>query len=925
MIKATRRNSANAVVRSGASLIALSVAAAFAPSAMAQENEVVVTGSRIVRNGYSAPTPTTVLAIEEIQKTAPVNIANFVNQLPQLSATSTPRTGNAGTSGGTNGINSLNLRSLGTNRTLVLLDGQRVAPVSTNGATDINNLPTALIQRVDVVTGGASAAYGSDAVAGVVNFVLNKKFEGVKGSTTAGITSRNDDRTFNAEVAFGAPILAGRGHVLGSAEVAWTQGVDGIDPGKRDWFKQCDILSFAATARPQRIVACNANLRFVAQGGVITSGSAANTMFVGNGTPAPFVLGSPVDSLFMIGGNSWTEGNSVALEGAQRRRSFWGRTSYDITDSVTASIEGAYGFSRTSNTAAYQRFPGTGGSALVISSSNPYLDAATAARAGAGATFNYGYSSYDLGRPVNWAERESKRIVGSIDAQLPRGWTWNSYYQYGETNTRVELRNTTYGPSTGTGGRFREAIDAVRDPATGRIVCRSTLTAPGNGCVPLNIFGVGVASPEAIAYVKGVATQDLVLKQEVASTALSGDLFEGWAGPVSFATGAEYRKESITGTSDALSQANGWYTGNFKPTFGEFDVKEFFGELNVPLAMDAPFAKSLEFNAAARYTDYSLAGEVTTWKASLSYTPVDDLRLRAVRSRDIRAPNLGELFAAGATARQDVIDTTQASRPTVSVTRITSGNVGLTPEIADTTSFGAVLRPRFLPQFSASIDYYRIDISDAVATVNNQDTVDGCVRGDATLCALIVRNAGGTITAINGFPVNFATQFTSGIDYEASWRQDLGDLGALTLRALATNVRELYTVNGAVRDDQVGENSGNTPDWRWLASASYDWNRLSLTLQARGFTGGVYDRLWTSGVEIDNNDIKGAAYYQLSGSYLLRGEATGKKLVGFFNVENLLDRDPEIVATNAINGSGANSTLYDTIGRTYRVGIRFQY
>lgn len=890
-----------------------------ATPAPTQVEEVVITGSRIARTGFTAPTPTTMIGADEIAKKSPVNIADAVNQLPQLATSASPRVNNQNTSTGLNGINSLNLRGLGTNRTLVLLDGQRVVASNPNGAVDINNLPTALIDRIDVVTGGASAAYGSDAVAGVVNFVLNKKFEGVKGSVSAGMTSREDDQNYNVALAYGRSFGDGRGHLLASAEYADVQGIDFLDSKDRKWFQACDMLSFAASARPQRITACGVNTRTVAQGGVITSTALANTQFGPGGVPMPFVVGSPVDTNFMVGGNVWTEGNTIALDAAVQRTTLWSRATYDLTNDITFSLEGSYGKSSTHNKAAYQRFPGSGSTALTMRADNPYLDAATAARAKAAgvSTFLFGYSSFDLGRPENAADRETYRVVGSLNGKLNDNWKWDAYYQYGQTDIAVQLRNTT------NNARFKLAVDATRD-ATGKIVCRSTLTNPTDGCAPLNVFGIGVASPEAIAYVKGVATQSLTLKQQVAAASVSGDAFSTWAGPVSIAAGAEYRKEEISGSADPLSLVNGWFTGNYKPTVGEFDVKEAFGEVVVPLAKDLPFAQSLEFNGAVRYTDYSISGTVTTWKAGLSYTPFNDLRFRAVRSRDIRAPNMSELFAAGQTVAQDVIDTSQASRPSIRAVRVMQGNLNLVPERADTTSIGVVYRPSWLSGFSASVDYYSIDINDAIATPTPQESVDRCARGETALCSLVVRNAAGVITQLLQIPVNVARQKATGVDYEASYRQPLGDIGALTARVLATNVLDFYIVNGGVKTDMLGQNTGAITKWRWNASLTFDADRYSLTATARGFSAGVYDNTWTSGVEIDNNHLPSATYVDLAGQYRIRDNDNGK-IVAFFTVENLFDKDPAIVSGTSISALQTNPILYDVIGRNYRVGVRFQF
>lgn len=891
--------------------------------ATSELEQIVVTGSRIVRPDFDAPTPTTSIGVEEIQRAAPTNIADYVNQLPQLSGSTTPRVGNANTSTGFNGLNNLNLRALGANRTLVLLDGQRVVASGLNGAVDINNLPSALVERVDVVTGGASAAYGSDAVSGVVNFILDKNFTGLKMNVSGGITDRSDDKSTNADISFGTPFAGERGHWLVSGEYNRVEGIDFLDRNKREWFQQTNMLTFASSARPQRIVAENVNTRTVAQGGVITSTALANTQFGQGGTPMPFVLGSPVDTLFMVGGNSWTEGNAVALDSEIERASGWTRASYELTDSVQMSLEGSYAVSNTANTAAYQRYPGSGSTALVMRTENPFLPASVAAQAATlGITqFNYGWSAFDFGRPRNDVDRTTSRGVVSFAGTISDKWRWDAYYQYGRTELDVELRNTT------NRANFTRAIDVVRNPANGQPICRSTLTDPANGCIPLNIFGFGVADPAAIRYTQGIATQNLKLTQDVGAASISGDPFSTWAGSVSTVLGAEYRKEEISGTSDPISQANGFFTGNFKPTNGHYDVKEAFFETVVPLARDMPALHLLEFNGAVRYTDYSLSGEVTTWKLGLSYNPINDLRLRAVRSRDIRAANVGELFQAGQTQRQDVVDTTQPSRPSVSISRVTSGNTALTPEIADTTSFGIVYSPSWLPQFSGSIDYYSIDIDDAIATLGNQEIVDRCAAGETQACSLMVRDAAGNITALLAIPINVAQQETEGFDIQATWAQDMGRFGTLTFRALVSHIENLTLINGPVKTESAGLNSigvFNTPDWRWFGSLDYTLSDLSLTASARGFGSGVYDNAWVSGVNIDDNSIPGATYYDLAGAYRFQF-AGDNNIEAYFKIENLLDEDPEVVAAASISGLQTNPALYDVIGRAYRIGFRVSF
>jgi outer membrane receptor protein involved in Fe transport len=903
---------------------------AAAPNA-AVASDIVVTGSRITRNGFSAPTPTTVVGIQEIQKAAPANIADFVNQMPQLSGSSTTRTGNGNTSTGTNGLNTLNLRSLGANRTLVLLDGRRVVSSTPTNAVDINNLPSALIERVDVVTGGASAAYGSDAIAGVVNFILQKKFTGIKGSIAGGLTDRGDDANTNGYLAFGVPFADDRGHFIASLEGQYQAGIAGIDPSKRKWFNQTNLLTntayTATNGQPKRIIASNVNSLTVAQGGVIiptglTAAQAAaigNTQFGFNGAVSPFVRGTFLSDPLMVGGNPFTEGNLIALDSTVKRWTAFAHASYDITDNIEFSLEGSYGYSQTGNIAAYQRYPGN----LTLSVNNPYLPAsvATAARAAGVNTFRYGYSTYDLGRPYNEATRKVYRGVAALSGKVFGDWKWDAYYQYGQADIGYVLTNTT------NIARFAQAIQATRN-SSGQIVCTSTLTNPTDGCVPLNVFGYGVASPAAIAYVKGTATQDLTLKQNVAAASFSGEPFSLWAGPVSFAGGGEYRKEQISGVGDAVSAVNGFYTGNFKGTNGSYDVKEAFAEVVVPLAENIPFLRSLEFNGAGRYTHYSTSGGVVTWKAGLTWKPIDDIRLRAVRSRDIRAASLSELYAAGNTQGNDIVDPFRNLAGN-RVNRLTIGNTALRPEKADTTSLGIVYSPSWLKQFTASFDYYKIDLKDAITTLLAQETIDRCFRGETVLCSAIQRDTSGVITQVVTQPINLARLKTSGFDVEGSFRQPLGDIfagmpGTVTLRALGSHIAKRTTINGGVRTEAAGQNTADAPKWRWFVTLGYDDAKFTGLVTLRTISKGVYDNTWTSGVDIDNNRIKGAAYFDLAASYKLP-PAGHSQMELFVKVENLLDKDPPIVAQVGTSGLQTNPILYDVVGRAYRVGLRFKY
>lgn len=918
-------------------------------SESAVADTIIVTGTRVKRDGYDAPTPLTVVGAEAIAKAAPANVADYVNQMPQLSPSATPRVGNGATSTGTAGLNLLDLRGLGSNRSLVLVDGQRVAPSTQTGAVDINNVPTALLARVDVVTGGASAAYGSDAVAGVVNFIIDRKFSGVKLNLLGGVTDRNDNRNWQVSGAFGTGFADDRGHILFAAEHQHENGIDMVDPAKRKWYNASYLVAnpnyTSTNGQPRQIVASNVNYSNVALGGLITTGALRGTAFGPGGVPYQFNYGalavnstSPTSN-FMIGGNTWNEGNVATINPRIDRTNAWGRVSYDLTDSIHASLEGSYGRTHTVGHAAYQRYtgPNSVGTRSVsnplvsVSVTNPFLPASVLAAANAAGvtSFGYGMSTYDYGRMENDITRENMRIVGTLAGDITDNWSWQAYYQYGRSNINVQLHNTT------NNAKFLNAVDAVRN-SSGAIVCRSTLTDPTNGCVAANIFGTGVIAPESLAYFKGTAWQTQRITESVVAGSVSGNLGSTWAGPISLAAGLEHRTEHASAVGDTLSQTNSWATGNFKTNSGGYNVTEGFGEVVVPLLKDSKFGSSADFNGAVRVTHYSLAGTVTTWKAGLTYEPVSDLKFRAVVSRDIRAPSISEGFSAGSTQAVDVIVPNSApnlyTAGTWRITQVTNGNPNLTPEKADTFSLGAVLKPSFLPGFSASVDYYNIRVKSAIQTLAVNDIVTLCYAGVSSACGLITADpTSHTITQISRIPINVASIKVRGIDFDASYRTSLGDVlpGALSLRFIATNTLN-YTLNtGITTTEYAGMNGGplatfSAPKWRTYTTLGYDNDRASLTLTMRTVSAGVYSNTWKSGVDIDDNTIKGANYFDLGGTYRISGDKQ-HYVEAYFKVDNLLDKDPPVAALNVSSALQTNPTLYDVMGRSYRIGVRLRY
>ena len=930
--------------------------AAADPAAEEAETSVItVTGSRIARTGYDAPTPVSVVTEAELKAEPQANIGDYVNTLPSVRGSQTSSTNSGSLSNGQAGIATVNLRNLGAARTLVLIDGQRSVASSPVGFVDTQTVPQGLIKGVEVVTGGASSAYGSDAVAGVINFALNRDFKGFRAEYEFGITDYGDTPNHTFRITSGFDFADGRGKLLLAGDYFTQKGVDTYDrPWQESGFFQIDNPAFVAgNGQPERLVQAGIGTYQFTPGGIINSGPLRGTYFgqITNGQASlnQFTYG-PNRGQWMVGGDFRVsrEGhwNSNSLSPDEERGNIFGRLSFEVSSAFVPFVQ--YSYSGYSGQSFYQQTPSTG---ITIQRDNAFLPTALVTDMTARGLTNISIGTSNAGLPAAGSNntRDVYRFVAGADGEFELGkgnWKYAAYYQVGIAKTNELLTNTWLN------SRVTLAQDAVRAPAgnaagiaAGTIVCRSTLTAPTNGCVPLNRIGVGGVTQAAIDYVFNNGQQPQrfqTLRQDVAAINVStNELFDTWAGPVSFAFGGEYRRERVDGSVDPQFNS-GWLYGNYLVTKGSYDVKEAFVETVVPLA------KGLDFNGAIRVTDYSTSGSVTTWKAGATWQVIDDFKLRVVRSRDIRAPNLNELFAPG-TARTNTVNVLQpggAQRTDQFLEQIT-GNSTLQPEVALTWGVGGVFTPSFLPGFAASVDYFDIDLSGAISNITAQTTTTLCLEQNRQdLCQFITFNGtpgpASPITSIKLVPFNFASVKVRGIDLEASYRFDLGG-GKATLRGLVSHYIDNIIDNGIdVARDLAGQNAGGgdaTPSWNYRLTANYEIDSWSFNLVGRGFSGGVYDNNFiecTTGCPastpaartINNNQIAGQWY--VDASITKKVKLGGSKVDLFLYVRNLLNSDPVLVG----NGPTGNNTpaypmtnrnLYDVLGRVYRMGVRFEY
>lgn len=914
----------------GAAMIALlgesSPAAAQSPASAASSPEdvtvdaVVVTASRVERAGFVAPTPTTVVSSEELALKGVANIAEGLNQVPAFFANTTPATG--GNSRSSGNAQYLNLRALGANRTLILVNGRRYVPTTPTGVLDVNLVPQALVGHVEVVTGGASAAWGSDAVAGVVNFIFDSDFEGSRAELQYGVSSRGDNEEYKLVFSHGMGFADGRGHLAVAGEIYENEGVlDQTDRpwGRQEWQIVNNGQATPANGQPRRLRSPFVHQSNRTEGGlIVTPGPLQNIQFGPRGAVLPFAVGRNVGGGFMIGGDGLNQGSVTSLVTPGERQTLYGVASYEISPDLKASLEASYARIDSRNNMLASFSPGP----YTIKLDNPYIPEAVRSLAVASgvAQFQLGRVNTDFGFIVAHPKNETARIVAALDGGFGESWKWSAYYTFGRNEA---LDRTEHNLIV---ARLAAAIDAVRDPVSGQIVCRSASVNPG--CVPINLFGYGSPSAAAVASVTGDTVARTVNDQHVWAATLSGEPFQTWAGPVSIATGAEFRRESINSSVDAVSAANGFLVGNPKALSGKYSAKEIFLEAVVPLLADQPFAKSVEFNGAARLTDYSSSGQVVTWKAGLTYEINDSIRLRGAVSRDIRAANLSELFQSSATNFGVVRDPRPVSGNSAPlINTITGGNRNLDPEKADTVTAGIVLSPSFLPGLRAAIDYYDIDIQGAIGTLRPQEIIDRCfVGGSSDLCRFITIDSANTITRVDTSFINLQQIKTRGVDAEISYSREIAG-GDLTVRLLGTNVLNLITSDGVVAIDRVGQASGQAADsglprWRATGNVIYKAGPLVMSATARYVGGGRVDVTYGPG-DIDDNTVESRTYLDLGVQYTFERDERSLELFGVVN--NVMDRDPPLVGSTFQAPFYTNPALYDVVGRAMKVGLRIRY
>lgn len=929
------------------SMVTLGLGAGVAAAQHETVEEIVVTGSRLLRRDFSAPSPIVTLDDEEIRLAGAVNAEELLNSMPQV-IPDVGRTTNTGP-----GIAAINLRGLGTNRTLVMLNGRRFAPSGVEGSVDINAIPAALTERIEVVTGGTSTVYGSDAVVGVVNFVLDDRFEGIEINAQYDVARQGDADVFDLSISGGKGFAAGRGHLAGFFNYNERQAVQG---GARE-FTSTVIEDDTTTGELEE-----------AGSFWIPRGMIAFPDTIVDGVPVPLVMFNPDGTLMpmTVPDDLYNYAPDNYLQTPMERYVAAGFAGFELTPELDSSLELMYSRTRVDR----QLAPVPIVSFVTASIESPFLPAST--RQVFRDSFDPdgdGLAEFLLGRRMSESaprrledSRDSWRLLAALDGDVGQDWQWQAYYLI--TDTEVDpLRKNDISAS-----RFAQSL--LIDPATGGCL------DPAGGCVPANVFGEGNISAQAVDFIRyGTIEDDEKVREQAVSATVTGDLLRMPAGALGIAAGIEWRRleasrhpDPVLGNDDSLGFRN------FQPTVGATEVSEVFAELLVPLVADADFAEYLAIELGGRYSEYNAAGTVSTWKLGGEWMPIDGLRFRAMYQRAVRAPSILEAFEVPLetvlnrfTAETDLCS---ASRDPVGngladvclaqgldpallgvfeppdpnfVQFFIGGNPDLEPEESDSITAGVVWTPPNIGRLSASLDYFIIEIRDAIIDLEAGALAACFFEKDpsSNLCEGYVRDPSGRIAEANNYPRNVAVLETEGIDVQLVYAFDAASLTPFDSPASfdLTFYGTWYVKNGSQASpvtpffDCAGffgptcafSNFGTLPEFKTSTRLTWNTEPMQVSLRWRWIDGMQNSEpLFTSRFGLPDPvlaipSIGSTNYVDLTATY---GVTDSVAVYG--GIINVLEEDPPLLA-GASPGPNTDPATFDVLGRQFFLGLTLRY
>ncbi len=943
-----------------------------APLASAQDvkpgpslEEVIVTGTLISDPNHVAPSPIVIATAADLKQTGALTLEASLNQLPQFSPSGTA--GNGGQ--GTGGHATVNLRGLGSNRNLVLLDGRRLPLADISGNVDINLIPDAVLSSVQTITGGASAVYGSDAMSGVVNFITLNHFEGVTADVQYGNSERGDYQQYAASSAFGTKFADDKGHALIAAGYTNREGLSG---SKREFFEFVTPSSFigqstfvpSATNLPNQ---ATVNALFSGYGATTPVSNTLNLGFNDDGslftqTGSLNYQGPTTDGYAIIAGNvRMPVGPQTLIQNPLERTSVFSKFDYEFTPAVTLYGQFMYVNSDvyTSSGGSLTQF----GTLTTVPVTNPFIPAdlrtllATRPNAAAPFTWNGRY----VGLPAKaWDESyTTAQYIAGLKGDLPwKDWTWDVYGAYDTTehvqsNYHAVLKN-----------RVQALLNA---PDGGASIC-------AGGFNPFGLANSSSISPECEAYLTTTAISTEDLSQTNFQGIVQGSLFSLPAGDVKIAMLASHRKNTYRSNPDAdLAAQNIEAVIASQASRGEYEVDEFAAQIDVPILSGLPLIERLNVGAAFRRSDYSTSGSVDSYEGDIKWTPVSGLLVRGGYQRAVRAPNIGELFAADTggqiafgtppAAIGDPCDIRSSARtgaggssvrtlclaqgipasvidlytfPTTATAGLTHGNPALAPETADTYNIGFSWNSRaqspLLSNMSLSVDYYSIDIKDVISVVPGLTALSKCYNLDGSnpsydvanpFCSLLNRDANGLLQLIETPYFNLGGLTTSGIDLQFSWGAEFADMG------LGDHGRIFFTTGIGYSDEFAVQTLPGTPFQEYGGTNTIGSSHpelKALTTLGYGIGGATIALRWryqdamadvTSVTTPANPGVGVPTYnlYDLVATYELNDQWSFRA-----GVTNLTDEDSVFVSSSQ---TSTDTSVFDPVGRSYYLGVKF--
>ncbi|WP_404480620.1 TonB-dependent receptor domain-containing protein [Novosphingobium sp. BL-52-GroH] len=947
-------------------------------------DQIIVTGTRIATPlGFDNPNPVVSITAATIEQSGRTNITDFLVTSPALlgSRRNIDSAGSNLPNGQLVGVNLLNLRNLGTARTLVLVDGRRhVAGYPGTASVDTNTIPTDLIERADVLTGGVSAIYGADGVSGVVNFIMKKDFEGLRLRAQNSISQRGDAGEHFIAATAGKNFADGRGNITFAYEFNQT-----------DRFQQTKRLNYGRTGPswsfvrnpndgspgsdaddpnvPDRILLNNLRWADSSMGGAVDVDFDGVPDFAGEGNP--YDLGSYVPgTAFTIGGDSTPRDSYYGdYTPFTRKHMFNAMAHFEVSPALNIYAEAKYVKSKayTYSQPSYDFY-------TELFADNYYLNQQFGATAPDGALVSR--DNFDFGVRRAELDRELWRTVIGANGDLSDHLKYDASFVFGQSSQNATNSNDRIAD------RYWAALDAVAD-GNGGVTCRinlpgqTTINANSYGtsfysgapqtfrpgeCVPLNILGNGSPSKEALDWVLASHTEYARLRQYVASASISGDtgaFFELPGGPIGFAIGAEYRKETSRQVPSYYSQ-NGYLQDSGLQTIdsGSFDVKEAYAEVRLPLLLDKPFAQELSLGAALRLSDYSTVGSTTAWNVNGTYAPIKDISFRGTYSVSVRAPNISELFAGSSTVFDFIVDpcgperiaegtSSRAANCTAALTAAgltaeqqadfdpandatspqnssipgtQGGNASLSEEKAKTWTAGIVLRPEFVPGLMLSADWYNIRITKAINYSTVQDIADLCYDQptlDNQYCSLITRSStNGYINTFNVIPQNVASYETAGLDLSVNYRFEPSPaIGAFTLQLVGNYLNKLEFVPSPGAELENERDNYLYPAPKFSATFDLTWTKGPFSVNY-GINWWDKTRRVTREQEAANPDYVDSKYIWFKEKWeheLYISANVDDRFTVYGGVNNLFDTKPDI---------GAVAYPVSAVGRSFYLGVK---